>query len=145
MSISIVKADIKRKCRILSSDTSFDSDIDALIGEMQPGVEYTIADTYLNDAGNTRLQGILKLGILEVLSGEFLQQINRAVGEGGSFSIAGVTIGATPDHGAALILQGNARLQPFRTAIDGVSGETAALSTTSDREMQFRAENTEVW
>jgi hypothetical protein len=144
VSITILKADIKRKCRITSSDTSYDTDIDALIAETQPGIEYTISDKYINDTGNIKLQGILKLGMLEIISGEFLQQLARADGSG-SISIGGISIGAAPDHGAALIIQGNTRLQPFRKAIDGMSGEASVQSSSSDRELQFGAENTEVW
>lgn len=144
MSITILKADIKRKCRIASTDTSYDSDIDALIAETQPGIEYTIANTYLNDTGNANLQGILKLGMLEIISGEFLQQLARADGSG-SISVGGVSIGAAPDHGAALVVQGNTRLQPFRKAIDGMFGEAVVQSTSSERDLQFGAGNTEVW
>lgn len=145
MSITIAKADIKRKCRISPTDSTYDSDIDSLISEMQPGIEYTIAGTYLDDVGNTRLQGILRLGMLEVMSGEFLRQLAREGGSGESFSVGGITIGATPDRGGELIEQGNARLQPFRKGIDGMTGEAAVQSTSSYKEAQFSLSSTEVW
>ena len=79
MAITITRAEVKRKCMIPAADTTYDFDIDALVAEMQPSIEYAIADEYLSDTGNTRLQATLKLGILEIVSGEFLQQLNRAI------------------------------------------------------------------
>jgi hypothetical protein len=145
MAISITKAEIKRKCRISSSDTTYDSDIDALISEMQPSIEYTIASMYLNDTLNTNLQATLKLGILEVMSGEFLQQISREYGSSETLSIGGVSIGTAPKHGEALIEQGLARLRPFRKAIDGLSDEVQIASTTSNVERTFTSDTMKVW
>ena len=145
MAITITKAEVKRKCRISASDTTYDSDIDALISEMQPTIEYTIASGYYNDTGNTKLQALLKLGILEVLSGEFLQQLTREAGASESFNVGGVGIGAIPDHGAKLIAQGTARLRPFRKAIDGLSDEAEISSTTSDTDRIFTDDSMKVW
>ena len=65
MAITITRADVKRKCMIATSDTTYDSAIDSLISEMQPALEYGIAPEYVADTGNTGLQATLKLGILE--------------------------------------------------------------------------------
>lgn len=145
MAITITKAEVKRKCSIPSADTTYDSDIDALISEMQPGIEYTIAETYIDDTSNTRLQSILKLGILEILSGEFLQQRSREAGASETVSIGSITIGSTPDLGAKLISQGTSRLQPFRKAIDGMSSEIGISSSTSAADREFTGESMEVW
>lgn len=145
MAITITRAEVKRKCMIPSSDTTHDSDIDALITEMQPSIEYTIADTYLNDSSNTRLQAVLKLGILEVMSGEFLQQLYRELGAVESVKIGSVTIGARKDHGVKLIEQGTSRLRPFRKAIDGLSDEATISSTTSETDRTFDAAGMKGW
>jgi hypothetical protein len=145
MSILVVRDDIKRKCRIALTDTTYDSDIDNLISEVQPGIEYTIADTYLSNISDINLQKILKLGIIEIISGEFLRQLLRESGSSESFSVGGITIGAASDHGGKLIEQGNARLQPFRKAIDGMTGEASVLSSTLNKDMEFAINKDKVW
>ncbi|MCX6374534.1 MAG: hypothetical protein NTU88_00590 [Armatimonadetes bacterium] len=145
MAITITRAEIKRKCMIPSSDTTYDSDIDALIIEMQPSVEYTIADVYLNDTSNTKLQAVLKLGILEVMSGEALQQLRREPGVSEDLSVAGVSIGARKDHGATLIEQGTSRLQPFRKIAEETADGSAISSTTSGTDRTFTSDAMEVW
>ncbi|MDD5512032.1 MAG: hypothetical protein PHI12_14685 [Dehalococcoidales bacterium] len=145
MAITITKADIKRKCMISASDTAYDNDIDALISDMQPGIEYTIASAYLNDAGNTRLQAVLKLGIMEILSGEFLQQLSREAGASGTVAIGGITVGSNADQGMKLIQQGTARIQPFRKPIDGLSDKMPIASTTSSVDRTFTTDSMRCW
>ena len=145
MAITITRAEVKRKCMIPSSETGYDSDIDALIAEMQPSVEYTIADSYLSQTSDTKLQAVLKLGILEILSGEFLQQLLRETGASEEFSVGGLSLGARKDLGANLITQGTARLSPFRKAIEGLSDDSEIASNTSETERTFDAESMKVW
>lgn len=145
MAITITKAEIKRKCMIPISDTTYDSDIDALIAEMQPGIEYTIADAYLNDTGNSRLQALLKLGMLEIMSGEFIQQLFRKAGASESLKIGSLTIGARPQYGAKLIEQGQLRLRPFRKAVDDLADVTQIASTTEDTDRIFTSDDMRIW
>jgi len=145
MAITITRAEVKRKSMIPASDTTYDSDIDALIAEMQPSIEYTIADVYLNDTGNTKLQAVLKLGILEIMSGEFLQQLYREAGASEDFKVGSVTMGARREHGAKLMEQGTARLRPFRKAIDGLSDEAEIAGTTTDKDRTFTDDSMKVW
>ena len=145
MAITITKAEVKRKCMIPSAETGYDSDIDALIAEAQPSIEYTIADVYLNDTGNTKLQATLKLGILEMLSGEFLQQLGREETASQKIEVSSISIGAPPEHGAKLMEQGRLRLLPFRKAIDGLSSEAAVSSTTTDTDRTFTDDSMKVW
>ena len=145
MAITITKAEVKRKCMIPSAETKYDSDIDALIAEMQPTIEYTIADEYLNNTGDTKLQAVLKLGILEVLSGEFLQQLCRESGASETLGVGGISIGAVPQHGTKLMEQGLLRLRPFRKAVDGLSDEASIISTTSESDRTFTGESMEDW
>lgn len=137
MSITITKADIKRKCMIPSADTTYDTSIDSLISEMQPAVEYTIADQYLADTGNTNLQALLKLGILEIISGEFLQQLARETGNTEDFSVGGVSIGEIKVRGPELFKQGETRLASFLKSVQSIS------STTQDSRPTFSLEETE--
>jgi len=145
MAITITRAEVKRKCMIPASETTYDSDIDSLITETQPSVEYTIADVYLNDTGNTKLQAVLKLGILEIISGEFVQQLYREAGAAEEFKAGSITIGVRSDYGAKLIVQGTARLRPFRKAIDGLSDEAQITSTAEDTDRTFTQDSMKVW
>jgi len=144
MSITITVADIKRKAMIPSTDTTYDSAITSLIAEMQSPIEYSILGSYLSDTGNTGLQATLKLGILEIISGEFLEQLRREMGATEAATIAGVTLGGSTVRGADLIQQGATRLAPCLKGALPNMGETSALSTTSDSEMSFSTDE-EVW
>jgi len=139
MAISITTADVKRKAMIASGDTSYDTDIAALIAEMQPVIERDIYPTCLSDTADTGLQALLKLGILEIIAGEFLEQLMRESGAGESFAAAGVTIGPALRTGPDLVLQGKTRLIPY-LAVSFIS----ALSNTVDVEPVFHSEE-EVW
>lgn len=137
MAINIARAEVKRKCMIASGDTTYDSEIDGLISEMQPAVEFTIADSYLNDTGNNSLQAALKLGILEIISGEFLEQMCRELGASEEFKVGSVTIGQRKDRGRALVLQGAARLAPFLKSMQPTQSETDVQSSTKDQDREF--------
>lgn len=145
MAITITRADVKRKCMIASSDTTRDSDIDALIAEMQPSIQYTIADEYLAATTNVNLQAVLKLGITEIIGGECLQQINRQLGVSEQISVGGISVGARQEHGAKLLAQGTARLRPFLKAINGAADEAAITSTTTNSDRAFTGDSMEVW
>ncbi len=144
MAITITRAEVKRKCMIPAADTTYDFDIDALVAEMQPSIEYAIADEYLSDTGNTRLQATLKLGILEIVSGEFLQQLNREAGASEDISAGGITIGARRDYGAALAAQGAERLRPYMKAAQQVD-DTGIASTTLGAARTFTGDSMKGW
>ena len=144
MAITITRADVKRKCMIPTSETAYDSSIDSLISEMQPAVEYTIADEYLADTGSTGLQAALKLGILEVISGEFLGQLARELGNMEQFSVGGVTVGEMKERGPELVQQGAARLVPLLKSMQLMMSGSAISSTTEDTEQTFGLEETEL-
>jgi len=143
MAITITRADVKRKCMIPTSEVAYDSAIDALISEMQSATEYTIADAYLSDTGNAGLQAALKLGILEIISGEFLQQLAREFGNMEQFSVGGVTVGEMKERGPVLIQQGAARLAPFFKSVQPMMAGSAVSSTTADEEPTFDLEEKE--
>lgn len=113
MSISITASEVKRKAMIAADDTSHDSEISNLITEMQPAIEAEILQKILTQTSNTGLQAVLKLGILEIITGEFLEQLLRAEGAGESFSAGGISIGTPLRTGKDLIAQGANRLLPY--------------------------------
>ena len=145
MAISISRTEVKRKCMISAADTSHDSSIDALIAEMQPGIEYGIDDVYLGDLENARLQAALKLGVLEIISGEFLQQVMREPGASGSISIGGISIGEPAQNGPKLIAQGVERLKPFLKQAITSDEASQMLSTASDSGRTFTYEKMRGW
>jgi hypothetical protein len=144
MSITITRADVKRKCMIDSADTTYDSAVDSLITEMQPATEYTIAADYLADTGNASLQATLKLGMLELISGELLNQITRDFGATEMFSIGGLSLGENKERGQSLVAQGTARLAPFLKAAMPAQAESVLESTTTDDDPSFSLEES-VW
>lgn len=145
MAISITKVEIKRKCMVTSTDTTYDTSIDALIAEMQPGIEYSIDDTFINDTDNTNLQATLKLGMMEIISGEFLQQLLRETGASETVSISGISIGAGAQHGVELIKQGNDRLKPFLKLPPAATDTSQIASTASDSSRVFNGDSMKGW
>ena len=140
MAISISVAEVKRKAMIDSSDETYDDAIEDLIDEMQPALEYSIADEYLNDTSDPNLQAALKLGMLEIVTGEFDEQHRRQIGAVEEVSIAGVSIGAGQQRGVDLIQQGAARLAPFLKSALPSAAEAVSSSTTQDAEKVFSRE-----
>ena len=144
MPISISSADIKRKAMIDASNTNYDSLISSLISEMLPPLQYSIADCYLTDTSNSGLQATLSLGMLEIITGEFIEQLRREFGATEEFSIPGVSIGASTLRGADLIQQGATRLAPYLKSTLPMMSEGTVLNSTSDKDTEFSL-NEEVW
>ena len=144
MAISITTAEVKRKAMIASGDATYDSDISSLITEMQPAIEHSIADGYYNDTSNTKLQATLKLGILEIITGEFIEQLRREIGSAEQFSIAGVSLGVSTERGLDLMQQGATRLEPYLKSALPMMSENPPASTTEDDETTFSLDE-EVW
>lgn len=143
MAVTITKADVKRRLMIATTDTTYDSAIDALISEMQPALEYRIDPSYLADTANAGLQATLKLGMLEIMCGEFLEQTRREAGACEEFTIAGLTVGARQEHGTTLLQQGYDRLTPYVKGDAQVATEDLIMSSTADTEPILR--QSEVW
>lgn len=94
MGLSVTKEQVKQKCRI--GVTDFDDEIDDLIAEQLPVLEFAILEAHLDDVSNAGLQATLNLGALEVISGEFLAQAHREPGASESFWFADVTVSSRP-------------------------------------------------
>ncbi len=137
MAISITAADIKRKAGIDSANVSYDAGIESLIAEMQGPLEFSIADVYVSDASNTNLQATLKLGILEMIAGEFVEQLRRETGATEQFGIAGLTLGPSTVKGADLVQQGATRLAPYLKSALPMMAETSISSSTVDNDLVF--------
>jgi hypothetical protein len=142
MAITITADDVKRKAMVNSS--TYDTSITSLIAEMQAPLQYSIADIYLSDTANTYLQTTLKLGILEIITGEFLEQLRREAGATENFSAGGITIGSSSVRGVDLIQQGASRLAPYLKSTLPMMSESTEGSTTLDVDMHFSV-NEEVW
>jgi len=127
-----------------TSDTTYDNAITTLISEMQSPLEYSIAESYFNDTSNSKLQATLKLGILELITGEFMEQLRREVGNTEEFSIAGLSIGQIAQKGVDLIQQGATRLAPYLKSTLPMMSDTACSSTSIDSETAFSVDE-EVW
>ncbi len=140
MSITITTADVKRKAGIDAADTTYDTAIAALITEMQGPLEHSIADLYLNDTANAELQATLKLGILEMIAGELVEQIRREAGSSEDFSIAGLSVGQSQARGVDMVQQGATRLAPYLKATLPMMSDTGCSSSTEDAEMAFSHE-----
>lgn len=144
MSISITTSDVKRKAMIADTTTDYDSQISALIAEMQAPLEYSLEDSYLSNTADDKLQATLKLGILEIITGEFIEQLLREIGSTEQFTIAGVTIGKSDLSGVELIQQGATRLAPYLKCTLPMMGNTASSSSTTDKDAIFSPVE-EVW
>lgn len=140
MAISITAAEVKRKAGIDSVTTTYDTAIGSLITEMQGPLEYSIADGYLSNASDVKLQATLKLGMLEMIAGEFVEQLRRETGATEQFGIAGVTIGPSSATGVEMIQQGATRLAPYLKSALPMMSETQSSSSTADTELTFAAE-----
>lgn len=141
MAITITAADVKRKAMIDS--TTYDTSITSLITEMQAALQYSIADVHLNNT-DANLQATLKLGMLEIITGEFIEQLRREAGAAEDFSAGGVTMGSSSLRGVDLIEQGASRLSPYLKSTLPMMYESTAHSTTIDSDTCF-SKDEEVW
>lgn len=137
MAISITVSDVKRKAGIDSANTAHEAAIASLISEMQGPLEYSITDQYLSDTSDANLQATLKLGILEMIAGEFVEQLKREIGSTEQFTIAGLSLGPSAVAGVELIQQGATRLAPYLKSALPMMSETACSSSTLNEELAF--------
>ncbi len=142
MAITITAAEVKRKAMITTSD--YDSAISALIAELQPTLEFSISPEHLANTADENLQAVLKLGMLEIITGEFLEQLAREAGAAEQFSVAGLSIGERSRQGVDLIQQGATRLAPFLKSMLPMMSESGTSSNTKDAQTVFSI-GEEVW
>lgn len=130
---------VKRTAAVSSS--AWDSQIDALIADLVPVIEYTLSPDAL---ANSALEAVLARGATEIIAGEFLAQRLREEGATGSFETGGIRVGESPQSRAdlgdpyGLIQRGWARLMPFLKPV-------SAQSTTRDRERQVSEQTMSGW
>lgn len=138
MALVVTVATVRAKCRI--PDTSLDAEIDALIDEQLPVIEYSILAEHIANTGDTGLQATLNLGAAEVIAGEFLAQTFREPGVAEVIEIGELKIGdrlppRAPINDPHLLKdQGWKRLAPYvkpHSASESAS-RTAHVSVTPE-------------
>lgn len=139
MAITVTREAVKRTAAV--SSTAYDGQIDALIADLVPVIEYTLSSDALADGA---LEPVLSRGATEIIAGEFLAQRLRAEGATEAFEAGGVRVGESPQSRAdlgdpyGLIQRGWARLTPFLKPV-------YAQSTTRDRERQVPEQAMSGW
>ena len=117
MALNVTVAAVRAKCRIL--DTEFDTEIEDLIDEQLPVIEYAVLAEHVADTGDTGLQATLNLGATEIIAGEFLAQTFREPGVAEELQVGELTIGSRLPPRATIIdpymlkEQGLNRLSPY--------------------------------
>jgi hypothetical protein len=117
MALSVSVAAVRAKCRIL--DTEFDTEIQDLIDEQLPVIEYAVLAEHIANTGDTGLQATLNLGATEIIAGEFLAQTFREPGVAEEIQVGELTIGNRLPPRALVIdpymlkEQGWKRLSPY--------------------------------
>lgn len=117
MALSVSVATVRAKCRIF--DSEFDTEIDALIDDHLPVIEYSILAEHIANTGDTGLQATLNLGAAEVIAGEFLAQSFREPGVAELIQIGELEIGDRLPPRSPIIdpyllkEQGGRRLSPY--------------------------------
>ncbi|MCC6446209.1 MAG: hypothetical protein IT210_22500 [Armatimonadetes bacterium] len=111
--LAISAEDIKDILFIPAEEAAYDAAITAHIARSQLAVEYRIAGDYLLDASAPGLQALLRLGVMEVLAGEFAEQAASEEGSVEAFQIASIRIGERSPDPAGLRTRGWERLAPF--------------------------------
>jgi hypothetical protein len=91
MALTVTVATVRAKCRIL--DTEFDSEIEDLIEEQLPVIEFSVLAEHIGDTGNSGLQATLNLGAAEIIAGEFLAQTFREPGVAELIQVGELEIG----------------------------------------------------
>ncbi len=139
MAIVVTRDAVKRTAAVSSS--TWDSQIDALIADLVPVIEYTLSPDALADSA---LEAVLSRGATEIIAGEFLAQRLREEGATESFEAGSVRVGESPLSGTdlgdpyGLIQRGWGRLMPFLKPV-------YAQSTTRDRERQVSEQAMSGW
>jgi hypothetical protein len=139
MAIVVTRDAVKRTAAVSSS--AYDPQIDALIADVVPVIEYTLASDALADSA---LEAVLSRGATEIIAGEFLAQRLREEGATETFEAGSVRVGESPQSRAdlsdpyGLIQRGWARLTPFLKPV-------YAQSTTRGRERQVSEQTMLGW
>ncbi len=78
MALSVTRAKVKERCGI--TGTTYDAPIDNLITDHVAAVEFAVRPEHIADTGNSGLQATLNLGAMEIVCGEFVEQLYREPG-----------------------------------------------------------------
>lgn len=139
MAIVVTRDAVKRTAAV--SSNAYDAQIDALIADLTPVIEYTLAADALADS---TLEAVINRAATEIIAGEFLAQRLREQGATEAFEAGGVRVGESPQARAnlsdpyGLMQRGWARLAPFLKPV-------YARSNTRDRERQVTEQTVSGW
>lgn len=134
MSLVVTRAKVKEMCGI--ADTTYDSEIDNLIADLVPVVEYAIKPEHIEDTGSAGLVATLDLGAAEVVAGEFLAQLARFAGAADTIQIGDLFV--TPIFGNVadpygLKDQGWLRLRPYLRIDPGLLARAPTTASPGKR------------
>ena len=138
MALTVTVATVRSKCRIL--DTELDTEIEDLIDEQLPAIEYAVLAEHIANTGDTGLQATLSLGAAEIIAGEFLAQTFREQGVAEELQVGELTIGNRLPPRATIIdpymlkEQGWKRISPYLKphSVSERSSRTAHISVTPE-------------
>ena len=115
MSLTVTRAKVKEKSGVTVAD--YDSEIDNLISDWTPVVEFAIQESAIADTGNSGLQSTLNLGMAELIAGELLAQLGRRPGACDHVTIEAISLNPfvykNPLDPSGLKRQGLARLRTY--------------------------------
>jgi len=111
--LTVTRDDVRRKTRLGSE---YDTEIDALIADMLPTIEYAIDPRYL-DNPEAGLLATLNLGALEIIAGEMLATLWREISSLVGFRFGWLQVfppeGLDLSDPSGLKAQGFRRLAPY--------------------------------
>src|SRR5688500_4505627 len=117
MALNVTVVAVRAKCRVLN--TEFDTEIEDLIDEQLPVIEYSVLTEHIDNSVDTGLQATLHLAATEIIAGEFLAQSFREPGVAEEIQVGELTIGNRLPPRALIIdpymlkEQGWKRLSPY--------------------------------
>lgn len=113
MAISVSRSRVKERCGI--ADSAYDSQIDNLIADHLPAIEYAVRPEHLADA-SAGLVATMNLGATEIVCGELLALLAREPGASARITLGPITyedLSKDLADGYGLKRQGWARLTPY--------------------------------
>jgi len=132
--LTITRDDLKRLCVLDLTDTTPNTDLDAIIAGEQSVCEYALDPAILAaSAGSDGLRATLTLGVSEMLAGSYLRRQARAPGATDDFHIGPLDVTASktdslPQIAERLAAQGLKRLEPFARAAKAVASDAVGGS-----------------
>jgi hypothetical protein len=132
--LTITPEEVCRIARLDAADETAFRDALGVIEAEQEAVEATLRPEALMDAA---LMPLLTLLVAKRLAAETLAVRSREAGVSVSFQGAGLTVGKEPDHAAALRIEADAGLLPYRRRTSGMITPDAARPAASTAQVRL--------